>query len=197
MFKSIFFFLSLLLILSGCSFNINGNKTIAIGLLYAQIDANQDIRNLDLQQLEFSPYQQQKIDFDNKNKNVVFKFNIDQLDSANYLNKELVIVVDHKYLHDVSYLTQYDYDNFSKPEQQFRLQPTDNRIFSSEKFVFNFNNKPHSNHFIVIHNNFNTSVAISLVEKDEYIKHDNKIVIFFTLLYSAMFGMFLIIFTCA
>jgi signal transduction histidine kinase/CheY-like chemotaxis protein len=160
-----------------------------VELSYVKLNSSFDLKKLHDGKLQYQPYQQEKIKFGHDTNAVIFKL---KLKNKTVLAKDAVLVVEHKYFNNVSYLTEFEDGSFSRTEQQFRLKSTQNRIFSSEKFVFNFNNKPAKNHYVIIESHLKSSVAIKVVEKDIYIGLDNRIVIFFTILYSSMFGLFLV-----
>ncbi|VAW36198.1 hypothetical protein MNBD_GAMMA01-1910 [hydrothermal vent metagenome] len=152
--KSILYLL-LLIILSGCSFNLKDNESIAIDLFYTQTKFQSHLANSQLEQFQFAPYQQQKIFFDNNINTAIFNFKVE---NNAVLDNEAVVVVAHKYFNDVSYITQYSDGSFSKVEKLFRVKPTANRIFSSEKFVFNFHNKLAANHFLIVNSYANSKL---------------------------------------
>lgn len=175
--------------LSGCQyFSLpDGNKELEV--YYATSDL-QDITDYQiLNDLRYIPYQQQKIDFLSNGSSAVFKVKLNQ---NHVLDKEHVLVVGHKYLDSVNYLTQDAKGRFSESNIQFRMKPTSNRFFSSEKFVFNYKIHDVESHFIIVQNHKSSSLGIKLIEKDTYILHDKNIVIFFAILYSSMIGLFLV-----
>ncbi len=175
--------------LSGCKYYSlpDGDKNLEI--YYSEIAQKNFTDNSLLKNLKFVPYKQQKINFVVEGSTVIFKVN---LKNQATINTEQVLVIGHKYLDQVSYLTQDEQGDFTKPQNQFRLEPSPSRIFSSERFVFNYQSQNIKNHYIVVQNRKSSPLSISLIDKDSYIIHDKNLVIFFTLLYSSLLGLFLV-----
>ncbi|MCF6319915.1 MAG: hypothetical protein L3J83_11690, partial [Proteobacteria bacterium] len=183
------FLIVLLGLLSGCQYYSLPDSENEVEVYYSEM-AQKELTDYSLlENLQFKPYQQQKINFDAKGSTVVFKANLKNIKT---LKTEHVWVVDHKYFDKVSYLTQNEQGDFMQPKVQLRLEPTPSRLFSSERFVFNVQNQNIKNHYIIVQNRKSSVLSISLIEKDSYISHDKSLVIFFTLLYSSMLGLFLV-----
>lgn len=179
----------LLFLLSGCQYYSLPEGDNKLEIYYATTDAK-DITDYEIiNDLNFIPYQKQKVNFLSEGSSAVFKL---KLEKDHKLEKEHVLVIGHKYLDSVNYLSQEDEGGFSKENIQYRMKPTSNRLFSSEKYVFNTNINSDENNFIIVQNHRPSSLLIRLIEKDQYISHDKNIVVFFVILYSSMFGLFLV-----
>jgi signal transduction histidine kinase/AraC-like DNA-binding protein len=174
--------------LSACSYNINSLKSFPINLSYALIEATTDVESIPFSQLEFLPYENGKIDFQDGKYLAVFRLTEISLDN---LQAQKVVVIGYKYFNEVDYFAQDNSHKNIYTEKLYRLIPTKNRIFSSEKYVFNFDDNPILDHYFVINSHNKTSVLFKLVDKDAYIKFDNSMVVFFTLLYSVLFALLL------
>ncbi|HHL32683.1 MAG TPA: hypothetical protein ENJ41_08855, partial [Oceanospirillales bacterium] len=178
----------LTVVLNGCSFNLNKLESFQISQEYAVIELNSfDTSKVD--SYNFVPYQNQKIPFNELANNAVFRI---KLKNVNALTVDSVLVVDYKYLENVSHIMQFADGSFSEIEKLERLRSTANKIFSSEKFVFNLKNEKVINHYLIIGSYSDTAVMIKVIDKDTYIRFDRNIVTFFTVLYSSLFGLFLI-----
>ncbi len=177
----------LIQLLTGCSFDLNSLHSIKFKQSYCLI--NSDSLNLEtLDSCEFKPYENQQIDFSEAHDLAVFKLSeFKNLDSINVP----VVVVDFKYFQKVSYFSKDASGAISTNETMYRKEVTKNRIFSSEHFVFDFDRLAQQ-HYVVIKINFKVAALIKLVDKKEYIRFDRNTIIFFTILYTSMFGLFLV-----
>jgi len=185
---TLFFIIILLtLVLHGCSFNLNQLQTIDATYSYHLTDSESFAKS-HIKNYFFSPYKSQKINFDQSQNSALFKIKII---SPNIRKEDYVLVVDYKYLDKVSYFSEYSDGTFTQTRDLLRLKPSSSKIFSAEKYVFNVNNNA-SHHYIVIENHKDSIVMIKVVDKDKYIRFDRNMVTFFTILYSSLFGLFLI-----
>jgi signal transduction histidine kinase/DNA-binding NarL/FixJ family response regulator len=175
-------------IMNSCSFNLNKLESFQISQEYVVIELN-SFETSHVDSYDFKPYQNQKIPFNELANNAIFRI---RLKDVNTLTADPVLVVDYKYLENVSHIMQFADGSFSETEKLERLRTTGNKIFSSEKFVFNLKNEKVVNHYLIIGSYSDTAVMIKVIDKDTYIRFDRNIVTFFTVLYSSLFGLFLI-----
>ena len=172
------------LILHGCSFDLNKLASCEIDLSLAIIDTEYfDQKNI--QHYAYYPYAEDKIN-PKGNKNIaIMKFKL-----IDKISDESVIVIDHKYFQQISYVTENKQGLSDYVAVQNRLSSTESRVFSSEKYVFNL--KPDAlYHYLIIESYINSAVMVKVVAKDDYIAFDRNIVAFFTIIYAVMFTLFL------
>ena len=183
---SSFFIILLTLILHGCTFNLNELQAIDATYSYYLAESESFEKN-HIHNYSFSPYKSQKINFNQSINSALFKIKVT---SPNVRKEDYVLVVDYKYLDKVSYFSEYSDGTFTQTRDLLRLKPS-NKVFSAEKYVFNINNNA-SNHYIIIENHKDSVVMIKVIDKDRYIQFDRNVITFFTILYSSLFGLFLI-----
>ncbi len=185
-FKKHIIIICLIFFLTGCSFNLDSLHSISVNQSFCI--TNSELLNIKkIDDCHFRAYEGQKISFNQDSNLVVFK--LTGINSTNM--KQSVLVVDYKYFQKVSYITKDSSSVIRTNESMFRKVATKNRLFSSEHFVFDFD-IPAKEHYVLIKNNLEVAALIKLVNKDEYIVFDRSVSAFFTILYTSMFGLFLV-----
>jgi signal transduction histidine kinase/DNA-binding response OmpR family regulator len=183
----IVFVIVLIQLLASCSFDLNSLQSIQFKQSYCLIQS-QSFSKETIDSCQFQPYENQKIEFNKQHDLAIFK--LSELDVTDSMDQPIV-VVDFKYFQKVSYFSKDTSGTIRTNETMSRKVATKNRLFSSEHYVFDFDT-PAKEHFILIKNNLTVAALIKLVDKKEYIVFDRNIIIFFTILYTSMFGLFLV-----